>query len=445
MARSSAATACVALVALVLSGAGGIAAEAGRAPETPDIDWTAPVNLSNTPQSSGRAAVVADAYGFVHVIWSEEEGGEPLGPDDLIHTGNTLHYTRWDGTSWLEPRGVLYVQGDPLATWVSLHVDADQRLHALWKGSNSYFHSSVPAALAHDPSAWKAPLRLAEHGYSRTQWSADLTSGPDGVLHVVYGTREPERSVFHVRREDPDTPFSAPTRIAGPLPTAEGQPGPLRIAMTTDGRLHAVWEANEVGFGEAIYYARSDPEAERWEPELRLARRGDDDYGYTFPTVFAAPDDVLHIVHTHGSIVGRVHRTSRDSGRTWGPPAHVFTGLHGVNGFLVLLADAADNLHLVINMRTAATAVVGIYHSLWADGEWTSPTAVNQEGPGTRWAHYASGTVRLGNEIHVVYTSNRGGEIWHVRGVVQGVSARSPEPVPGAISSAARGAGSHGS
>lgn len=122
----------------------------------------------------------------------------------------------------------------------------------------------------------------------------------------------------------------------------------------------------------------------------------------------------------------------------------MLTGLHGVNGFLVPLADGGGNLHLVINMRTARAAIVGVYHSFWVDGHWTDPTAVDQDGPGARWAHYTSATVRLGNEVHVVYTSNRGGEIWHLRGIVQGVRAREPEPVSEALSSTIEDDAAHG-
>ena len=130
---------------------------------------------------------------------------------------------------------------------------------------------------------------------------------------------------------------------------------------------------------------------------------------------------------------GRYHRISRDGGETWSEPQHVFTDFEGVNGRPLLLVDGAGQLNLVITWRTKSQ-VGGTYYARWLGTYWSPMEVIAPEtqetGPG---AHWTAATVRLGNDVHVLWNTNfssQAGEIWHTHGVLPGVAAASVLPVP---------------
>ena len=64
--------------------------------------WGVPVNISDTIGFSWLEAIAIDAYGNVHVIWSEYlDRQEPEG------WGDAIYHTMWNGTSWSKAMDVL--------------------------------------------------------------------------------------------------------------------------------------------------------------------------------------------------------------------------------------------------------------------------------------------------------------------------------------------------
>jgi hypothetical protein len=102
----------------------------------------------------------------------------------------------------------------------------------------------------------------------------------------------------------------------------------------------------------------------------------------------------------------------------------------GINGYVVPIVDAAGQLHLIVNMRPMATQKVGIYYSSWTGSDWSPVVPLAIDTPAANSAHYTAAVVAHGNEIHIVWNQISGGEIWHLRGVIQNVAPVQTSPAP---------------
>jgi hypothetical protein len=145
-----------------------------------------------------------------------------------------------------------------------------------------------------------------------------------------------------------------------------------------------------------------------------------------WPYLIAAGNGSLHLIYALAENRGRGYRVSRDGGRTWTDEVTILREMEGINGYVFPLEDSSGALHLVVNMRPTATQETGIYYAAQERGGWARPSSVVIGKPYSTGAHYAAGAVRLGNEIHVVWTDLGGGDIWHVSGLLREVPAIIP-------------------
>jgi hypothetical protein len=401
-----------------------------------DMDWSAPINLSNSPQSSGRPAIVADGFGYVHVFWSEDVNGESILdiPGQLIKNGNTIFYTRWDGVSWTQPVDILFVPGDGIAEYVAVAVDKDNWLHAVWTGQSNYYHSSAPSWQAHSASSWSRPTVVATDS-ARTPWSADIVTDGSGNVHIVYATAGNNTGIHHTVSRDGGATWEVPTRLSGAFYPLEKSLSTVKVLVDGADRLHAVWQTNQAeGYGQAAYYARSVDGGDSWTQPVQMGYRDAGEYDVSYPFLAAIGESELHLVYIDGPWhTGRWHRISRDGGATWSEPSHFIEGLEGVNGYTILLTDVQEGLHLIVTMRTLGQ-VGGLFYTRWSGNGW-SPEQLAipdnlQTGLG---AHWTAATIRLGNEMHVLWNTNfssQAGEIWHSRAVIPGVAQVAALPVP---------------
>ena len=87
-------------------------------------------------------------------------------------------------------------------------------------------------------------------------------------------------------------------------------------------------------------------------------------------------------------------------------------------------------MHLIADMRTLGDNVVGVYYARW-DGEgWSPAVPLDNSSPAAPSAHYPAATVRLGNEIYIVYNQISIGEIWVLRGVLPSIEPAPTIPLP---------------
>jgi hypothetical protein len=389
--------------------------------QSPLVHWSVPTDISNTPYSSAYPAIVADNFGYVHVLWSVDTNGQPLGPHDPSYSGNTIFYTRWTGSAWTEPVDVLYLSDDPVATYVSVAVDKDGYLHAVWTGTTNIYYSKAPVWQAESAHAWSPPAVITTNS-ARSAWESSIAVDNAGALHIVYATRGSDAGVYHVESTDGGATWSSPTKISQPFDSLETSFSRVKIISDSAGRLHAVWDTTNIdGFGQSIYYARSVDNGVTWADATQMAYLNPGDFDVGWPYIAVVGADELHLIYNAAANVGRWERISRDGGTTWSQAQFIIPEMEGINGYTIPLVDGNGQLHLIIDMRPSATQKVGIYYSDWQGDRWSPVVPLTNDGPMAETAHYVAATVLSGDEIHVVWNQVRGGEIWHIQGTLDAV------------------------
>jgi hypothetical protein len=401
----------------------------------PSVSWSQPENLSNSPSGSVHPAIVSDKYGNVHVFWSE--GVDEISDIETPLPGNAIYYTRWDGQQWTLPTDVLTVPGDPIADHPSAVIDGKARIHVVWAGMYGVYYSSALLRAADSVWSWAQPSTIALH--TVPPWSLDLAIDSGGSLYIVYATGGVDPGVYCQGSDDSGATWTSPTRVSDILDATETSLTNVSVLVDREDRVHVVWQSNrQDGYGKALYYTRSTDKAQDWEPPLRFGYWGASDYRYTseeigsrvsepaslfvgWPSLTADNGGGLHLTYVAGTeTIGRWHRVSQDGGETWSRIAPILDEMEGVNGYIWLISDGFGQLHLIANMRTRHTVVIGVYYSSWLGDHWSRTVPIDVNSPAAPSAHYADVAVRMGNEIHVVYTQLRGGEIWYVRGHIPG-------------------------
>ncbi len=403
------------------------------------IAWSEQANLSNTPESSGRPAIVADRLGNVHVFWSEDVGGPSIIniPGAMNGTGNTIYYRRWNGKYWTPPVDILYVPNDGVADYLAATVDDNNWLHVVWTGQSDFYYSKAPAWQADSAQSWSTPVVVASNS-ARSQWESDLVVSPDGTVHIVYATRGDDPGIYHIASRDGGAIWEPPVKISDLLDSVEAAFSNARIIKDGRGRLHVVWQTDQKdGYGQAAYYARSTDGGITWSKPLQLGYREPQGYDVSWPAIASIGDSELHLIYLGGGTLryGRMHRISRDGGETWSEPNHILTDMEGINGYDIPLVDSAGGLHLVINMRTRNTQLGGLYYARWLGNEWSPVVPIATEPLLVPSAHWMAATMSMGDEIHIVWNSNfvvdRGaGEIGYIRGKIPGVAALPVASIP---------------
>ncbi|MHB1295227.1 MAG: exo-alpha-sialidase [Anaerolineae bacterium] len=412
---------------LVLTATSPVSAQ-GEVSEAPVIVWSEPVNVSRSPGSSAYAAVVADSFGTVHAFWSEATSDTGSAANLATDQRNAIMHSQWDGYSWTDPIAVLYVPNDGIAEFLSIEIDGDNILHAVWAGQRQGYYSAVAAQDAGSARAWSVPVVVAE-SLSRSLWPLDIAVCPAGILHLVYADSS---DVVHATCSyDAGITWEVGRIVSKGMSTPETGVANVRLLADPSGRLHATWQTHDsAGFGQAVYYTRSIDGGVQWSRPYQMAYREPGDRFTEDLTIVVTGADELHAFYLDGSIVGRCHSVSYDGGESWTPCHPIITEMEGKNGFMAPVTGSTGQLYLIIDLRTRSNQRVGIYYSRWLDGLWTPVRAVDNTSIASREAHFTAATVRLGNEIHILYnemlTSSNGGyyhaDIWHVWGEIVGVN-----------------------
>lgn len=393
------------------------------------VSWSEPTNLSVSATSSMHPVIVSDAYGFVHVFWSEDMNGREITESESGDPPNTIMYRRWDGQVWGEAIDIIAVPGDTLADFVAVTLDNKNQLHLVWTGLTQLYYSTAPASDAHSVRAWSTPQVIAADS-ARSAYETEISADSRGDVHIVFATRGSSSGVYHSALTSGSDAWSAPVRISDVLRPMEVAFMDVRLIIDAVDRLHAAWAtANVNGYSQAVYYGRSEHAGQLWDPPVMLAD-ATIDTGFTgFPSMLAIGQDELLLIHVDQSNKGRIERTSVDAGRTWSAPRVVLPEMEGVNGFVVPLQDRGGNNHLIINMRPIADQRTGIYYAPRSGIDWTPVVAIAIDELSGSSAHYTDATVRLGNEIHTVWTQLHQGEIWHMRGIINGLESIPSQPI----------------
>ena len=305
-----------------------------------------------------------------------------------------------------------------------------------------------------------AAVEVARGGVSDgSQAAPRLVATGDGALLVLYavdvdveGRRFPASDLFLARSADAGRTFGAPARVtpAGDRPTGHSF---ADVAATEDGAVVVSWLDESAQ--DAWDAANPAPRAAGARPDAHTGHGGgpgstlavavSPDGGRTFgpPTSVAsgvcpccrtsldvAPDGVVRVAWRHvwpGNERDPAVATSRDGGRTFGPPVRVYADAWAIDGCPhagpALATDARGRVHVA--WYTGAPERAGLWRAVSADGGATfgEPVAVGtdrvlgqtraaRDGRGDVWIAWED---RLTDRVHLAPAL--GGDTTSVSGV----------------------------
>jgi hypothetical protein len=372
------------------------------------VVWAEAGLLSNPEVDAWAPAIVADAAGNVHLVWSQTMGANPP-PGE----GDTLYYARWDGTKWTEPVDVL-VSPQGALEWPDLAITPDGMLHLVWDtgGTSSVlFYAHAPACCANDVHQWSEPTAL--QGPMLGGASAILAD-QQGRLHIAYSSLD-SGSVMYMYSNDGGQSWSRPVAISGTDLQSDEFTNWPRLAMDDRGRLHAVWTVMPWP-GRAVMYARSDDGGLSWgKPTvIDTASRPDyanNSYGPIYIDVVTRGEDEVHLIWDGAPTVERNHIWSADGGKTWSKPILLFPEItdSGRSGFNDMAVDSAGTLH--------AIALGGPFHATWEDPVWSTSQRIPMPASVSSGAELVRLAISRGNTLHVVWLKKdaRPFTVWYSR------------------------------
>lgn len=345
------------------------------------LSWSDPEALINIGIHD-EAALAQDKYGHVYALWSTAKNDVPA----------ALFLAIWDRNSWSLPIDVV-AQPEGSITWPALAASSEGDLYACWTGINSltYFSSAV-----HDqtstPWGWMPIKPISDQPSMHCDIETDLYGG----VHILYAAAGYD--VFYTRSEDDGATWSSPVNISlGVANTTMDYP---RLAIDSEGGLHAVWTAYSLSTGNAVqgtFYTRSFDKGLTWETPMLITEGSD----YAEIDILAVGKSQIHLAW-NGRIGfgGRYHQWSNDRGETWSLPEIVIprdvVG-GGKTGPPDMAADSAGAVHLASGMNPG-----GVMYTFWRNGKWSDPYLIVSP---SGWAEKARIVVSEGNRVNILWQS----------------------------------------
>lgn len=325
--------------------------------------WRPSVSVAEADGMLAGLTLVGDGDGRFHALWVGEGA-------------TAVAYARAEGGQWSRPSPVLHspeaaVVGQPAAVVV------DARLLAAWHDeSGGLFFSWANAARATAASEWTEPRLLPAHRPLIS--GVDMAVDRGHTIYVVYTIPlNEERGVYLTRSEDDGQSWSAALNLFDGVAAGWVAVGAPRLAVASDGRLHASWTGqNLAGQAQGLYYASSTDGGATWSAHTAAAGGA-----VAWQHIVAVGDQVVHQLWAgqgNTNVTGAAqpalwHRVSNDSGQSWSRPARV-AGL-GDNplGPVGAALDAAGRLQVVQIAPAGAAdgpALLQLHQWTWEEERW---------------------------------------------------------------------------
>lgn len=417
----------------------------GQSPE-----WAEPISLSllQGEQYGWFPAIIADATGRVHVVWSSAltvgEDNRPIRPTDNGPNAQwegydvVMYTSSQDGREWSQVKDIVALPSQGAVTRAAMLIDRQGIFHMTFRNLDIYY-SHAPVQSVSSPKSWLPPSLITQTGYY-TRMILDSQNR----LHLVFtkdiydkkNTDCPGCSdIFYRWSDDNGLTWSSALDISN-LPTGSVKP---QMVVDQQDNLYVIWEegpgAGGIGMVNdptKIMYTVSYDRGNTWAPPTEfiapngMARNsaiGIDKTGKLLITWLGLPEDVVY------------YQTSGDQGRSWSPPRPI-PGLWG--GWTVyntkldgseMTADNAGDLHLVLVGRTANDQKsLSVLHLSWNGSVWSEPDPVTTLlGDVPEWPRMA---ISEGNVLNVVWFVRPKAQIWTGGGDYQIWYARGSSSAP---------------
>jgi hypothetical protein len=217
--------------------------------------WAAPVLVGEYAVTPSVAAFTVDSQGYLYVLYSGNLDGNGLYAAQSVDSGDT----------WSEPVPIFFTYDDrrwPLG--VQLHVDQQDRVHAVWAVVNSTGNSEAIyyAQLESAQFEWSEPLLLSDavNLYFETD-TPNIIEYNDELL-VIYHYDQPTTRWLR-RSSDGGITWTEPVRA---FPEHIGSNGPVSFVIDSNNVLHALF-GNRTGLHPADHGMwHSTWDGHRWGP-----------------------------------------------------------------------------------------------------------------------------------------------------------------------------------
>jgi hypothetical protein len=402
------------------------------------FEWSTPINISNTPNSSWFPDLAVDHYGNVHVVWCETTHVEGRGESEQVF------YTRWDGEEWLPPNDIVapqfFIHRNAIA--VGPAGDLFMVFRKAVTGGYGLFFMSAPVLDAWSAAAW-SPQRLV--GLGLHNYMADMTVDRWGVIHVVLDDVGEQSDVlcpggcadiYYRHSTDNGQTWSKPFNLSASIVGSSRE----QVKVDPTGVIHAVWDEGWdrlSGIGDPLYsvYRSSFDGGLTWGEPVTI----------TYPTTGTAQLTVgadgrggVMLVWRNTERDEIFYQWSADRGETWSDPwviPGVFARPWTIPFDLYDMAtDSAGHIHLLVVGRQSldSDAPLGVYHLVWNGSTWSYPVRVHA-GPGL--PEYPRLVISQGNHLHAAWFVRddlwRGSnyEVWYSQ-TYSAAPQETPVPLP---------------
>jgi len=280
-------------------------------------------------------------------------------------------------------------------------------LHMIWSEGilGPLRYTRVPAHDAMSAKNWLKPITI-----DVTSFFGSLVVDSKGILHVIYSDYYGEvPGLYYIRSEDEGETWSTPTWLDPDIPEGQGSLN-VHLGIDENDGLHALWHYidNATGNGTWIRYANSIDGGNSWKVPITIdqADESSDELRMPYPE-FLVDGKQVHIIWAGNNRTNREHRYSTDAGQTLSPANRILGDLVGQALGGGLDVDSLDRLHYVTQVR----APLGIYHSIWENGNWSIPSLAYYIGkeevdPNKIHAHNVRLAIRAGNQLVVAFTTS---------------------------------------
>ncbi|MBI5878845.1 MAG: exo-alpha-sialidase [Chloroflexi bacterium] len=398
------------------------------------VRWSQPLVISGNVPHSGRPAIVADAFGRVHIFWQAAYTPFPQNPEV---GGSIIYYSQYDGARWTDPVDLFVSPGSySLASNVVAVADDAGYVDAAWVGGGLLFFTRAPIDLATSARAWSPFIRIDDN--VQTPY---LATGRDGTLHLFYWNTGTTPGIYYTRSVDRGLHWTSPEPI-WQRPVRGQVPGTAdAIVVVQDpasGVLHAVWVDI---FEPTLYYAQSTDQGLSWSRPVQLDERDPNSnlFGPLYPSigVDARGSIVLLWTASHDKVsCARYGRTSTNGGQTWGARRRVLAPIEGCFFQTPFVADGSGVLQMATVGRDKG--IVALYRSTWGNTDWMAPQTFLGVSikDGDDWQQRGPDDLKLaiglGNKMHAAWYTNDG-RVWYATGesTARSIAARTvPTPLP---------------
>lgn len=230
-----------------------------------NFPWTTPSALKKTDQPLIVPHLYADANGFVHALWMNEE--------------NILYYSKvnakqfaisiaWSSRQRLAENAMGY----------DVALDATGRLHLAYIRSKE--SPDLPAGIYYESLApksdnWSLPVSLSQSPYFRTLTAdtahikVDTSTTANGEQVYVAWDNPARERVYFTRSLDGKT-WETPLEVDKPAEGGNAGGGPSDILIGASGdNVFLLWQANHVGTSCTQYYQTSSDGGANWSGRQR--------------------------------------------------------------------------------------------------------------------------------------------------------------------------------